>query len=241
MNRTQLACHRGANQVAPENTYAASKAAIALGADYIEIDVRMSRDGVAYILHDDTVDRTTNGTGAIADMTSDELDALDAGSWFGPEFAGERLPRFDEWLGWLKGQCKAYIEIKQAPVPVVRDLVVKHGWGRDDTYFLTDNKAIQADLLALMPTYRTMVPVRWTEGLDRIAADGFAIVEFEIAEMTPDNIARARELGLEIQIFHPLDDADAFRRIIEAEADIANIDHPATFLRVREEMAAENP
>lgn len=233
MRPPQLVCHRGANQVAPENTYAASEAAIALGADYIEIDVRMNRDGVAYILHDATVDRTTNGTGAIADMTSEELDALDAGSWFSPEFADQKLPKLDEWLRWLRGKCNAYVEIKDAPVSHVRDLVVKHGWSRGDSYFLSEDKAIRGDLLRLMPEFRHMVPVRWTDGLEQLAADGFSIVEFVMSEMAPQNLEKARALGLEIQIFHPFDDAEAFRRMIEADVDLANIDHPATFIDVR--------
>lgn len=239
MPRTELVCHRGANQVAPENTYPASEAAIALGAAYVEIDVRMSSDGVAYILHDATVDRTTNGTGAIADMTSAQLDALDAGSWFSPEFADQRLPKFDEWLGWLKGKCKAYVEVKQAPVPLVREMMLKHGWSRDDCYFLSGNKEIRTDLVRLMPEFRHMEPVRWNKGgLDAVAADGFSIVEYVLDEMTDENMAAARAQNLEIQIFHPDDDADGFRRIIEADADFANVDHPETFRRVMSEMSA---
>jgi glycerophosphoryl diester phosphodiesterase len=213
-SRTQLVCHRGANQIAPENTYAASEAAISLGAAYVEIDVRMSSDGVAYILHDATVDRTTDGSGPIAEMTSEALDALDAGSWFSADFAGQRLPKLNDWLGWLKGKSNAYVEIKQAPVSLVRDMVLEHGWGRDDTYFLSENKQIRADLLRLMPEFRHMVPVRWAgTSLEQIADEGYAIVEFLLDEMTPENMQRARDLGLAVQIFHPDDDAAAFRRI----------------------------
>ncbi|WP_421723483.1 glycerophosphodiester phosphodiesterase [Bauldia sp.] len=236
MSRTQLVCHRGANQVAPENTYPASEKAIALGAAFVEIDVRMSRDGVAYILHDETVDRTTDGSGAIADMTSAELDALDAGSWFSPEFAGQRLPKFEEWLVWLKGKCNAYIEVKEAPVPLIRELVLKHGWGREDTYFLSGDNAIRAEMVRLMPEFRHMEPVRWSKGVADVARDGFAIIEFELHEMTPENLAAARANNLQIQIFHPDDDADAFRRIIEADVEYANVDHPATFKRVQAEL-----
>ncbi|MCP4384454.1 MAG: glycerophosphodiester phosphodiesterase family protein [Hyphomicrobiales bacterium] len=239
MFRTELVCHRGANQVAPENTYAASEAAIALGAAYVEIDVRMSRDGVAYVLHDATVDRTTNGSGAIADMTSAELDTLDAGSWFSPEFAGQRLPKFDEWLGWLKGKGNAYVEVKQAPVPLVREMMRKQGWHRDSCYFLSGDNDIRAELVREMPEYRHMEPVRRNKnGVDGVAANGFSIIELLVSEMTPENMAAARAKNLEIQVFHPADDPGAFRRIIEADADLANVNHPETFRLVRAEMSA---
>jgi len=79
----------------------------------MECDVRRTKDGQLIVVHDKTVDRTTNGKGLVADMTMDELRQLDAGSWFGPEFAGERLPTFEEVLDLAKGQIVLLIEIKE--------------------------------------------------------------------------------------------------------------------------------
>ena len=93
--RIEVVVHRGLNQRAPENTLAAARLCTDLGLDYVEVDVRTSRDGVFHILHDPTVDRTTDGFGPLAGMTSAEIARLDAGSWFGPTFAGERIPRLD--------------------------------------------------------------------------------------------------------------------------------------------------
>nr|WP_323571654.1 glycerophosphodiester phosphodiesterase family protein [Rhizobium sp. 28DA2] len=76
----KIVSHRGANHFAPENTFAAADLALQQGADYIELDVRESADGVLYVFHDETLDRTTNGTGPIGHMLSSEIDALDAGS-----------------------------------------------------------------------------------------------------------------------------------------------------------------
>src|SRR5437762_13585732 len=78
--------HRGANRVAPENTLPAFEAAIALGCDYVEIDVRATRDGQLVLLHDSTVDRTTDGSGRVAEMNFAAVRALDAGSRWGPAF-----------------------------------------------------------------------------------------------------------------------------------------------------------
>jgi glycerophosphoryl diester phosphodiesterase len=88
-----VVAHRGYSAVAPENTLAAIAAAGRLDVDWIEIDVSTSRDGVPYVLHDVTVDRTTSGTGALAALDASEVDALDAGSWFSPAFAGQPVPR----------------------------------------------------------------------------------------------------------------------------------------------------
>jgi glycerophosphoryl diester phosphodiesterase len=88
--------HRGYSAVAPENTLAAIAAAARLDVDWIEIDVSASRDGIPYVLHDATLDRTTSGTGALAALDSSEVDALDAGTWFSPAFAGQRVPRLAE-------------------------------------------------------------------------------------------------------------------------------------------------
>ncbi|MET9402982.1 glycerophosphodiester phosphodiesterase family protein [Kitasatospora sp. NPDC002965] len=84
--------HRGASSAAPENTLVSDEVARRGGAEWIENDVQPSKDGVPYILHDDTVDRTTDGQGRIRDLTSAQLDALDAGSRFGPAYAGARVP-----------------------------------------------------------------------------------------------------------------------------------------------------
>ena len=94
--------HRGASGNAPENTLAAFKKAVALGATFIETDLQLSRDAHFVAIHDDTVNRTTNGQGAVHDMTLTELRRLDAGSWFGSEFAGERIPTLEEILEFSK-------------------------------------------------------------------------------------------------------------------------------------------
>ncbi len=98
MHKVLSIAHRGYSKVAPENTLAAFKRAVEQNPDYIECDIHRTKDGKIVVSHDPKVDRCTNGTGAIAEMTYDELRALDAGSWFGAEFAGEKLPSFDEYL-----------------------------------------------------------------------------------------------------------------------------------------------
>jgi glycerophosphoryl diester phosphodiesterase len=93
--------HRGAAASAPENTLAGFRRAHALGAAWVEFDVRLTSDGRCIVLHDDAIDRTTDGSGLAAAMTLDELAVFDAGAWFDPSFAGETIPTFEETIDLL--------------------------------------------------------------------------------------------------------------------------------------------
>jgi len=105
--------HRGASGYAPENTFAAFRRALAMGVAFIETDLQLSRDARLVAIHDATVNRTTNGQGAVHDMTLAELRRLDAGSWFGSEFSGERIPTIEEILQFAKKHDVVfYLEMK---------------------------------------------------------------------------------------------------------------------------------
>ena len=103
---------RGGPWEAPENTLAAFQNAITSGADFIECDLQKTADNVPVCFHDATVDAKTNGTGVLADMTLAELKLLDAGSWFGPEFAGEQIPTLEEALLLVNGQAVILLDPK---------------------------------------------------------------------------------------------------------------------------------
>jgi glycerophosphoryl diester phosphodiesterase len=104
--------HRGATGYAPENTIAGFDLAVDMKADYIEIDVQRSKDGELVIIHDTTVDRTTDGTGKVGDLTLQQLQGLDAGSWKGESFTGESIPTFEEILDRYHGKVGILIELK---------------------------------------------------------------------------------------------------------------------------------
>jgi len=104
--------HRGAAGYAPENTIAAYDLAVDMKADYIEIDVQRSKDGELVSIHDTTVDRTTDGTGKVGDLTLEQLKSLDAGSWKGEQFTGEQIPTFEEILDRYHGKVGILIELK---------------------------------------------------------------------------------------------------------------------------------
>lgn len=109
--------HRGASGHCPENTRAAFVRAIELGADMIELDCQMTRDGAVVVIHDETLDRTTNGKGRVRDHTLRELKALDAGRWFGPEFAGEEVLTLEQAIEIFRGKVSLNLEIKGEDAP----------------------------------------------------------------------------------------------------------------------------
>lgn len=120
--RPQIFAHRGARRVAPENTLPAFAAALAMGADGIELDVHRTVDGRLVVMHDFSVDKTTDGQGMIAQMTYAEIARLDAGSHFAPAFAGTSVPTLAQVLELVGNRCRINIEIKSMD-PYGRDAV----------------------------------------------------------------------------------------------------------------------
>jgi glycerophosphoryl diester phosphodiesterase len=104
--------HRGASAAAPQNTLAAFRKAIELGADGVELDAQLSADGVVVVIHDFVVETTTDGAGRVADKTLAELKALDAGSRFSSEFAGERIPTLAQVFEAIQGKLLVNVELK---------------------------------------------------------------------------------------------------------------------------------
>jgi glycerophosphoryl diester phosphodiesterase len=127
-----ICAHRGANVTHPENTLSAFKEAIRLGAHMIEFDVRMSKDGELIIIHDATVDRTTNGKGAVAELNFSDLRKLDAGSWKDLKYKGEKIPTFSEVIDimpkniWLNIHIKGGVEAAKKVAKIIISENRKH-------------------------------------------------------------------------------------------------------------------
>ncbi|MEW4924437.1 glycerophosphodiester phosphodiesterase family protein [Algibacter sp. 2305UL17-15] len=112
-HKTKIIAHRGASSFAPENTLASIQAALNQNPDRIEIDVQQTSDKVVVLMHDTSLDRTTNGTGLIKEKTFKDLSKLDAGSWFSNEFKDERIPTLEAAIQLINGKCQLIIEIKK--------------------------------------------------------------------------------------------------------------------------------
>lgn len=136
--RTQIMGHRGGGFFAPENTLAAIAKGFELGVDLIEIDIHLTSDGHAVVFHDDTVNRTTNGSGSIANMTLAQVKQLDAGSWFDPFYAGEKVPTLTEALQFIAGRGRTILDVKVPANQALRDAIhtaiVDSGTSLDDVW-----------------------------------------------------------------------------------------------------------
>lgn len=113
-SRPLLIGHRGYPSKFPENTLASFAGAIEAGCDMVELDVTLTKDRKVVVIHDDTLQRTTNGKGLVKDHTLEEIKRLDAGSWFDPRFSTERVPELSEVMKLTSGRCMVNIEIKKS-------------------------------------------------------------------------------------------------------------------------------
>ena len=237
MKQAVVVCHRGASLLAPENTFASLEKAIDLGAGVVELDVRPSRDGVLHVMHDATVDRTTDGTGRISDMTAEEIEALDAGAWFGPEFKGERVPRLDRFLDACKGRIATYVEIKEGDPAEVRDMLAVRGMLKDAWTFSFD-QSIRAEARAKVPDLRRMVLFMHVGSVDRAVAQDAHILEFHEDDLDPDLVASAKRAGLVTQMFYAGKDRQVFEKAVRCGVEQMNIDEVELFQSVERKLLA---
>jgi len=127
LSQSLVVAHRGASAYAPENTLASFELAIDLGADALELDLRQTKDSVLVVLHDDDIDRTTNGRGNVKEFTFSELQKFDAGSWFGKEFSDQKIPSLQEVIDLLDDTTIIIIELKEGneTYPGIEEQVVE--------------------------------------------------------------------------------------------------------------------
>ncbi len=230
-----LVCgHRGARTLAPENTMAGFALAAEKGAGIIELDVQLTRDGAMAIIHDHTVDRTTNGTGRVADFSWDELQALDAGVRFGDAFKGQRVPSLGDVLEWAHGRAYLAIEVKDpAPVSpdvlrriatVIRDAgmadqVTMHHIPHPDISIVHDiDPAIQV-LCDWVVTVRDP-----RETIQKTVAMSGSGVIWDIKDATVDNVAEAHAAGLAIYAYDCSPTVEAVQAARACGVDILEAD-----------------
>ncbi|MGE0709656.1 MAG: glycerophosphodiester phosphodiesterase [Planctomycetota bacterium] len=163
-----VVAHRGDSQNAPENTLAAFQAAIAAGAPVIELDVRQAATGELVVIHDEKVDRTTDGQGEVARLPLAALRELSAGAWFAPEFAGERLPTLDETLDLCRGRAVPLIELKlkvrHAPEACERIAAALSRHGVEDQAAVICKELKQVELLHRLSPRTSLSYLTFTKG-----------------------------------------------------------------------------
>lgn len=241
VNRPLIFAHRGACRVAPENTLPAFAAAVQLGADGVELDVQYSADGGLVVFHNPTLEKTSTGRGRVTAHTLAELQALDAGSWFGPEFAGTRIPTLAEVLALLKGRLLVNIELKALDLasnslgPDVVQLVRRYDMA-DQVVLSSFNPfalraakqagpEIEAGLLLSLELPRW---TRWEIIRRYSRAEG---LHPELAMVDQAYMARARRLGMPVRVWTVNEEAD-LHRMAALGVDTIITDVPDVALRV---------
>lgn len=230
-----ICAHRGASIQAPENTVAAFRRAGELGADMFELDVSLTRDGEMVIMHDATVDRTTDGTGKVSDLTLAEIKNLDAGSWKDPRFTGEPVPTLEDTFVNRDGQM-INVEIK-ANVPNVEEtadkvvaLVRKYGLQKNVVVSSFSAAALER-VYADDPT----IPTGFLFGatIPKAFPRGIAAVHPHYSVVTAKFVAWARGNGWQVNPW-TINDPKEMRRLMDLGVDMIITDAPDTLKQLRD-------
>jgi glycerophosphoryl diester phosphodiesterase len=190
------------------------------GADMCELDVRATRDGAIVVVHDDTVDRTTDGRGAVAAMTLSEIKRLDAGAWFDVRFRGERIPTLDEVLDAARGAIGLVIELKSDGIePAVCELIGAYGAAATTIVSSFEWRALER-VREIAPEVRVglLAEDNAEAMLARASAMGAYSVHPRFEMVDRALCARARTRGLSVLVW-TVDAPDAMRRMIVAGVD----------------------
>jgi glycerophosphoryl diester phosphodiesterase len=227
--------HRGARGHAPENTMASFAKGAEMGVDAVETDIQLSKDGEVVLIHDHTVDRTTSGGGFVRDMTLAELKGLDAGGWYDPRFAGERIPILAELLAWAKDRVGVALEIKNGPIyyPGIVEKTVRvvrrHGMERQVILISFDHLVLR-EAKTIAPEIAT--GILYVGGLvDAVAAARAALADSlnpHWAYVTPELVRAAHAAGIAVSAWNP-NDAATLRMLSDMGVDSAGTDYPELF------------
>lgn len=232
--RARIVCHRGACRVAPENTLASARAALRLGGDIVEIDVRQGADGALWLMHDETVDRTTDGAGPIAAMDAAAVSRLDAGRWFAPAFAGEPVPRLADFLAALRGLGGVYVEVKAADAGAVARAIDAAALPHE-IFVYSEDAAHRAALREAAPRLRRMTNRRDVADLDAaLTIERAQILELNGEDFSPEAVAAAHARGLAVMVYSDAPDRDLFAAALAAGADYLNTDFPEMVRALRD-------
>lgn len=206
--RPYVVGHRGAAGVQPENTLPGFEYAIEIGCEYVETDVHLCADGHLVLIHDETVDRTTDGTGRVAEMPLAALDKLDAG-------AGRQIPLLHELLDVVAGRAILLCELKGpfTPRPVAQ-AVLDRGLA-EQVIFTSFHLGRLAAIRQIDPRLRTGATFGDppADALEQALAIGAATVGIHYEKMTPAFVVQARRLGLNLRAWNPDEEADIQRMI----------------------------
>ncbi len=222
--------HRGARLLEPENTLRSFRQALDLGVDYAECDVHLTCDGHVVLMHDHTVDRTTNGTGRVNDLTLVQVRALDAGK-------GERVPTLVELLDLAQGRLPLHVELKD-PTAVDRTLQLLADHGMEDEVFVTSG---DTSLLLRLRTQNPTIRVEHIFGnppadaVERAVSVGSLRTSCHFTKLTRAFVEGCHEAGIEV-IGWPPNTREEQVQTIECGVDLICSDRPDILIATLSEL-----
>ncbi|HPD57219.1 MAG TPA: glycerophosphodiester phosphodiesterase family protein [Smithellaceae bacterium] len=247
-DRFTVIAHRGASAYYPENTIESFAGAIKMGAEMVELDVQLSRDGKVVVFHDEKINRCTNGRGKLAAYDLAELKKFDAGSWFSPKFKGANIPTLDEVLDLCCGKIAVNIEIKTEAVTEeiaggieekCLALVEKHGMRRHVVFSSFDPRAlahlkeidqrVSVAVLYDKKIYRDKLP---SEIVGLLKADAFNCAQKELSKKRQADL---RAHGISVNVY-TVDLKSDMRKLLEAGVDGIFTNKPDVLKKVADEF-----
>lgn len=243
---SSVAGHRGDPASAPENTLPAVQAAIDGTSAYIEIDLALTRDGHAVLMHDETLDRTTTGTGFLAEHSLAEVRALDAGSWFGADFAGTKVPTAEEFLALLAtSEKRGLIELKGnwslKAATALADSARVHGLVDRLVIVSFDARSLALIAEAAPEIARMALMREWPEdpvgALRALDVRGVVASSDAIAE-DPEKVDELQAAGLFVAVY-TLNDGLDWQEAVELGVDGIVTDRPRTLTQWLDGVAAQ--
>lgn len=243
---TKIIAHRGNSSEAPENTLEAFRRAVQIGAHGVELDVQLSSDGVPVVIHDETLERTTNGTGAVAAHSAAEITALSAGLWFDPPFLEARVSTLDAVLEVLSLEppspagLEIHLELKTAlhPYPGLAEAVAALVRGRalaDRVMISSFNHHTLLEVRRCAPELplAALLDGRMIAPWEYAARHGFQAIHPEYHSVDAELAGNCRERGLALRAY-TVDDPEAARGLIKLGLDGIMTNVPARMLALRQ-------
>jgi len=229
--------HRGDHTQVPENTIASYQHAIAVGADYVEVDLRTTSDGHLVVMHDETVDRMTNGSGKVKELSYKTIRSLKVADKSKPGSASFRVPSFEEVLNTCKGRINIYLDFKDADVKTVYSLLKSKGMDKHVAVYInaeshyTDwkNIAPAVPLISSIPGFRKQVNqlISFLDKFQVSAIDG-SPGDYDEEMMS---VIRKRNVQVWLDVQEKIETPEYWNRILETKVDGMQSDHPGELVR----------
>lgn len=236
-----VVAHRGFSGKYPESTQIALEKALELNAEMVEFDLQLSRDKELILIHDPSVDRTSDGTGKVEDLTLDQIKSFDAGSWFAPQFRDQKFLIFQEALDLLAGKVRLNVHVKaqehnrEEIVPRVIDEFEGRGLF-ESAYIASDEKTIVFAKKLAPKLQICNLSTNPTENyIQRSQKIGCTILQPKNLQVDANFMRDAHKLGFEVNPFYA-DDVAEMRRLIECGVDGILTNFPDLLLAIRENL-----